>query len=296
MSVTEAIQAYGSLARDIFGETKLPWQEGTFKAANLEKAIKIIVGKYDPSLRAHRSPELVSNEDAERDGARVLMANPAISNNRGRVFVCSLAAENPNFVTRFRTYEGRAHNIPNCGIWEAARATSAAPKFFKPIRIPNTQNGVRYMDGGLRVNNPIHELLAEMVQYFPYTSRVSCILSIGTGERPVIRVPKAGIFPKLQLLKFVSLLKDLALDCQAEHQHVAPRFRGRNTYFRLNVDSGLENIDLAEWENLEAVTVNTRSYMQKDAVDLEIDRVVIAIMERGYNQHLKMTVHQAAGQ
>lgn len=36
-------------------------------------------------------------------------------------------------------------------IWEAARATSAAPAYFEPI----TVNGIRMVDGGLQANDPI---------------------------------------------------------------------------------------------------------------------------------------------
>jgi len=46
----------------------------------------------------------------------------------------------------------------NWPIWQAARATSAAPWYFDPIEVPTvTPNGVwhnRFVDGGLQANNP----------------------------------------------------------------------------------------------------------------------------------------------
>ena len=46
-------------------------------------------------------------------------------------FVCAMPANSIKYATRFRTYIVRNHTTPNCKIWEAARATTAAPTFFK---------------------------------------------------------------------------------------------------------------------------------------------------------------------
>jgi patatin-like phospholipase/acyl hydrolase len=55
----------------------------------------------------------------------------------------------------------RTYNVPNdvpnkftnFKIWEAARATSAAPIFFKRLE----KDGKKFIDGGLGFNNPIHQ-------------------------------------------------------------------------------------------------------------------------------------------
>ncbi len=41
--------------------------------------------------------------------------------------------------------------VPNMKLWEACRATSAAPHFFEPL----TVNGMSFLDGGLQANNPL---------------------------------------------------------------------------------------------------------------------------------------------
>jgi patatin-like phospholipase/acyl hydrolase len=41
--------------------------------------------------------------------------------------------------------------LPNIKIWEAARATSAAPTYFKAMEV----NGHKLIDGGLGANNPV---------------------------------------------------------------------------------------------------------------------------------------------
>lgn len=61
------------------------------------------------------------------------------ANNHGPVFLRSY--QNPDEPSKF----------PNVKIWEAARATSAAPSFFSAMKI----NGYLMIDGGLGANNPL---------------------------------------------------------------------------------------------------------------------------------------------
>ena len=77
---------------------------------------------------------------------------------------------------------GYAHtNNSNAFIWEVARATSAAPTYFKEMKIGND----RYMDGGLGANNPsgIAWNNARQVSRTP-DHRIAMMISIGTGEFP----------------------------------------------------------------------------------------------------------------
>src|SRR5271154_5141880 len=50
--------------------------------------------------------------------------------------------------TLFRSYQCQGYSPNQCAIWEAARATSAAPTFFKPIKIEISQPGSTFIDGG----------------------------------------------------------------------------------------------------------------------------------------------------
>jgi hypothetical protein len=53
LSVDKAIEAYGDFASKVFSDKKLRWQDGMFKANNLEKAIRAIVQESndDPDAR-----------------------------------------------------------------------------------------------------------------------------------------------------------------------------------------------------------------------------------------------------
>jgi len=61
----------------------------------------------------------------------------------------------------FRIYQYRGTQAvirtpEGCKIWQAARATSAAPTFFKRIKIGRKQE---YIDGGMGCNNPSEVVL-----------------------------------------------------------------------------------------------------------------------------------------
>jgi patatin-like phospholipase/acyl hydrolase len=59
--------------------------------------------------------------------------------NRGAIFLRSY--QNPIKIS----------SLPKIKIWEAARATSASPTYFNPIKV----DGVELLDGGLGANNPL---------------------------------------------------------------------------------------------------------------------------------------------
>lgn len=72
----------------------------------------------------------------------------------GYSFVCAVSAASVRMPTIFRTYEVPRFPGPKCKIWEAARATTAAPTFFKPIEIGELNAKVAYFDAALGHNDP----------------------------------------------------------------------------------------------------------------------------------------------
>ncbi|KAG7419804.1 Calcium-independent phospholipase A2-gamma [Fusarium oxysporum f. sp. rapae] len=72
-------------------------------------------------------------------------------------------------------------------IWEAARATSAAPTFFQPFVHPETKRS--YIDGALMHNNPVSLAYSEVEKIWPGSFPPDIVLSIGTG---MVVDPKSG--------------------------------------------------------------------------------------------------------
>lgn len=56
----------------------------------------------------------------------------------------------------FRSYKNPMESsaLPSIRIWEAARATSAAPTYFPPMKLGDN-NEYSFVDGGLQANNPL---------------------------------------------------------------------------------------------------------------------------------------------
>src|SRR5271154_3147452 len=76
-------------------------------------------------------------------------------------FVCAMSALNmaAGIPHLFRSYQAPKNQTFNCTIWEAARATSAAPTFFEQIVIGEPGSSLSYVDGGMGCNNPIAQVL-----------------------------------------------------------------------------------------------------------------------------------------
>jgi predicted acylesterase/phospholipase RssA len=81
----------------------------------------------------------------------------------------------------FRSYGFDKDPTP---IWQAARATSAAPAFFPPARVTIPSPPGWYVDGGVRANNPSWEAMGEGKTH--WKARKCFIVSVGTGlQKPV---------------------------------------------------------------------------------------------------------------
>ena len=76
------------------------------------------------------------------------------------------------------------HLQTKCKIWEAARATSAAPTYFQPANI----DGHWFVDGGLVANDPSMAALTEAAALFGGTENINMLLSVGSGHRESVPI------------------------------------------------------------------------------------------------------------
>eukprot|EP01113_Clastostelium_recurvatum_P049010 TRINITY_DN9016_c0_g1_i1.p1 TRINITY_DN9016_c0_g1~~TRINITY_DN9016_c0_g1_i1.p1 ORF type:complete len:552 (-),score=175.96 TRINITY_DN9016_c0_g1_i1:4-1659(-) len=87
----------------------------------------------------------------------------------------------------FRNYEHPRAGTSTRGssnhyVWEAVRATTAAPVYFKPY----TSHSDLFVDGGLMANNPTMLAMEEALMLWPDVP-VSLIVSVGTGIQNLVR-------------------------------------------------------------------------------------------------------------
>src|ERR1700722_4489868 len=151
----------------------------------------------------------------------------------------------------FRTYSVSKHQTFNCNIWEAARATSAAPLYFKSIKIGPEGAKAEYIDGGVGYNNPVDQVVEEAELAFGKDRKVAALISIGTGLGKAIVYKSPGMLESKFRKHLAQRLGDLATNADTIAERASKRYRdAAPLYWRLNVDRGLDGISLEEWTEL----------------------------------------------
>ena len=180
----------------------------------------------------------------------------------------------------FRTYghEGSAHDfIPNFGpannhpIWQVARATSAADRYFRKQKI----EGVKYSDGGFGYNNPSNIGCYEICRkeggefregYHP----IDILVSIGTGRQRSRRERVARRIPSLADVKLVKAFLDLrhrakreATDVKKAHSRTAEKMRDK-AYYRWDLPEEIGKMKLDEWKTDPSIGRSTKRRMEHE--------------------------------
>ena len=264
MTTEEALKAYNSIASAIFSKKnrKALYKDGAFKATTLERKIQEVV-----------STKQLGNRMAEQSD----------NISHGRAFVCAIPAADMAHPRLFRTYQVRENASANCMIWEAARATTAAPTFFKCIAIGEEgRTKEEFLDGGLRYNNPAYQVIDEGRAVFGDGSRLGCLVSIGTGHPGVIGMSKPDGFQKVLPTDLIGVLKRIATNCEETAHELAKQFKDTpHRYFRYNVTHGAGKVSLEEWEKMKDIEAYTKSYMEEVDISASIDAVVKILCRSG---------------
>ena len=144
----------------------------------------------------------------------------------------------------FRSYDHPPSGHPNernpgisCTypIWKVARAASAAPSYFKPMKL----EGKSYIDGGFGANNPTSEALSSIRQLHDNKSdAVQVLISIGTGQDHVNRRTRARHYYH-KMWSNVKTMRAMATDTEDVHRQMLSDMKDRGHYCRLNVQQGL---------------------------------------------------------
>ena len=256
MTTSEALECYNSIASAIFSKKnrKQAHRDGAFKATTLETKVKEVVAK-------------------KRLGDHMLDSRDT---DKGMAFVCAMPAKNMAHPRRFRTYRVREIPSLNCLIWEAARATTAAPTFFKRIGIGESNRAKEeFIDGGLRCNNPTNQVIEEARAIFSDDSTLGCLVSIGTGHPGIIGLSEPDGFQKMLPTNLIGVLKEIATDCESIANEIAQRFRDTpDHFFRYSVTHGAGGISMEEWEKMGEVETHTKAYLKQMEISRSIDAVV----------------------
>ncbi|EMT71987.1 acyl transferase/acyl hydrolase/lysophospholipase [Fusarium oxysporum II5] len=227
MTIEDALKQYKKFMGTVFPTSRwttvsLVKSGSKWDASELEKCIKQLV-----------------QEQLGQDPDQVLLLDEE-SAKTCKVFVMATRQEGANnqAPVLFRSYENplEKSELPGIKLWEAARATSAAPMYFAPLEV----GGYKFLDGGLQANNPMGWLWNEVLSVFGPARSTNCFLSIGTG----IAAAKA-VGDVRNLKGFTESVASIATNSEITNllfrsliNAFAPRPMAKK-YYRFNVGDGL---------------------------------------------------------
>lgn len=170
-------------------------------------------------------------------------------------------------VVLLRSYDSRRETAPeyDCTIWEAGRATCSIGLAFKPIRIGQTV----FHDGGDGRFNPSPEALEEAVANEWPGREVGVFLSIGTGKRPKGSETNKHEWYEGFLGGFAEAKRRLIAKiegCEKTHDVMKKELLAKfgvniDNYYRLNVEVGVGEFGMNEWNRLSEISTSTRMYL-----------------------------------
>lgn len=180
-----------------------------------------------------------------------------------------------------RSYDSRKEPAvaPNATIWQAGRATAATALAFKPIQIGQSV----FLDEGTGKYNPAPMVLDEAVCNEWPGREIGVFLSIGTGKRPDGTNNQEHLwwegFVSGGIGDFAEARRRLISKiegCEKTHKemkdHLAKRQVNPENYYRLNVNVGVGEFGMNEWNALSEISTNTRMYLaEKDVQSMTLD-------------------------
>lgn len=163
-------------------------------------------------------------------------------------------------------------------ILDAALATSAATGFFAPVRIGARQ----FVDGGLGANNPVEQMEREASDIWcadtaDLMPQVKCFVSVGTGH-PGTKAIEDNMFKLLS-----KTLVRMATETEKTEARFISRWRRHHDlkrYFRFNVDHGLEDVGLEEYNQQGTMDAATDSYLDHTAQVARVRDCVLNLKQK----------------
>lgn len=193
-----------------------------------------------------------------------------------------------------RTYPSRVESdpCPEATIWEAGRATCATLAAFKPITIGQNT----FLDEGWGQYNPALSVLTEAVDNEYPDCEIGVFVSVGTGRRNTKGVVKeekqqwwegmvSNASPFENWAEARRRLQRKLAECEKVHKRMIgeegnsilkEKGVSLENYYRLNVDVGVGEYAMNEWNRLSEVSTGTRRYL----ADKKVNAMVKACAEK----------------
>jgi hypothetical protein len=278
MNVPNCLTYYKKVGNSLFAHRRNILPLATkYKHKPLEKAVREIVQNHCP---VHVNEPCNGNDwypwhlDAEGEEPPYLEPYSEDSVERICQSICLTATHNNRISEAYllRSYnhcygeKTPSYIVPyNVGadklkIWQVTRATSAAPFYFKALVADIANEKQIFKDGGIRENNPSVAAWIEFVSLYGDERKPALLLSIGTGRPNMLNDgfgetwpgPLGHIPAVKKMAETFAVFKNMLVKYtqgEERHQTMVREAKGEwNWYKRLNVDTGLQNMKLDNWE------------------------------------------------
>jgi len=174
----------------------------------------------------------------------------------------------------FRTYKSRRSSLYPT-IVEALCSTMATPPPFPAVNVGPRLRERSFVGGALGANNPTKELLKEAQAIFGKDRRIAQIISLGSGLPRVISLEDGASQKTMS-----QFLRRIIADCEVVAADLSTRLFDVGAYLRLNVDRGMDDIEIGDWNRLASIESHTWAYVEGTIVSRSIDNSLKNIRER----------------
>ncbi|OJJ96527.1 hypothetical protein ASPACDRAFT_63446 [Aspergillus aculeatus ATCC 16872] len=254
MTIDECLEAYRKVGRQAFtprwGPILPGRPTGAFSATALEAAVRQMIREFcsEGECATRRQQGKPTIETCTHDN--IAFQGKAYT----KTVVLAITKDNVDAPpTLFKTYD-TSSAFSSCTIWQIARATSAATTFFKSIKIG--RDDIEFIDAGFGYNNPCQILIEESKQQFPGCEQ-RLVLSIGTGLGDVVTIRDTR-------MSIVRALAAMATSSRRVARDLLNIYGENGHYYRFNVDRGLDDITLSDWERSSTISAHTHNYLDDE--------------------------------
>ncbi|KAF2862644.1 FabD/lysophospholipase-like protein [Piedraia hortae CBS 480.64] len=270
--VSEALELYRRVGNDLFGKKRsyIPFTS-KYHHQPLERAVKEVVSSQcvdHPNCDGEHDLLLWNTKEFQD----IIDHKKPFDVNEPRV--CQTAC-----LTAKNDYKGRAHllrsypfyyspDAPNWAtcynqgidklpIWKVARATTAAPFYFKMVRHEVDGEKMMFKDGGIRENNPSWAAYNEFTaMYCGKATEPALLLSVGAGRPDQSKDGFSHKQPRCldplgrKALEKMAVATNMVMKyTEGETQHLDMRTHaaGEHTWYKRLNAGGLEKMPLDDW-------------------------------------------------
>ena len=165
-------------------------------------------------------------------------------------------------------------------IWEVARAATAAPTYFAPMKLVEGTETYLYLASEFRATNPSLEGNESVRQASGTEPRI--VVSVGSGVKQLPQ--RTGV---ARYIDTVGVTRRMVMNAEKAHQASMNLRLARllDYYFRLNVEEGIGDIKLSEWrgkngrDTLSLIHEKTNDYLHLDSVRKSLVETARALVE-----------------